>query len=206
MFVSLCVLFRDGQRTRFACRPFFLCSWLSRRCYSAAMQMREYSMEHIPFHSDKLYAQIPSHSCWPNQTEWHALNASISGQLIADTPVAASCYPGPLQNVAACEEVDDLWTNTTFQQNSPIGYSYPLYVPCPPVNASAGQQPGNCSLGNAPVYTVNATNTEQVAAGIAFAERNNIRLVIRDTGHDLLGAQTASQQYRDRSLTYVCRF
>lgn len=49
---------------------------------------------------------------------------------------------------------------------------------------------GTCTLGNAPIFTVNATHADHVAAGILFARRHNIRLVIRDTGHDFLGRST----------------
>ncbi|KAK4541696.1 hypothetical protein LTR36_007405 [Oleoguttula mirabilis] len=84
--------------------------------------------------------------------------------------------------------VDEDWSNSTFQQQFPVGYSYPTFQACPPVNASAGERAtGNCSLGDAPVCTVNATSYEHVAAGIAFAKKQNLRLVVRDTGHDLLG-------------------
>ena len=37
------------------------------------------------------------------------------------------------------------------------------------------------------MYTVNATTPAEIAAGIAFALKHNITLVVRDTGHDLLG-------------------
>lgn len=46
---------------------------------------------------------------------------------------------------------------------------------------------GTCDLGNAPVFTINATHADHVAAGINFARLHNIRLVLRDTGHDFLG-------------------
>lgn len=39
-------------------------------------------------------------------------------------------------------------------------------------------------MGNSPVYTINATRAEDVAAGITFAKNNNVRLVIKNTGHD----------------------
>jgi hypothetical protein len=37
------------------------------------------------------------------------------------------------------------------------------------------------------VYTINATEPEELATGIAFAKKNNVRLVVRNTGHDILG-------------------
>lgn len=109
----------------------------------------------------------------------------MSGKLILNTPPAAPCYPGSDQNAAECANVDAQWTNSTFQSLQPIGFDYPLDNSCPPV--PAGQTAGTCTLGQAPVYTVNASEPEDIAAGIVFAQKNNIRLVVRNTGHDILG-------------------
>ena len=114
------------------------------------------------------------------------MNASVSGQLIANVPIAISCYPGPLQDVATCAYVDTQSTSQAFQTTNPIGLSYPDDS-CPPVNATAGQTPGHCSIGTSPQYTVDATTPGHVAAGINLARDHNIRLVAEDTGHDILG-------------------
>jgi hypothetical protein len=111
----------------------------------------------------------------------------LSGKLILNNPVAVSCYPGPLQDATTCAAVDAQWTEATFQSNNPVGLSYPIDLACYPVNATAGQTPGTCSIGDVPRYTVNATELGDVAAGILFAKKHNIRLVIKDTGHDILG-------------------
>ncbi|KAK5125334.1 hypothetical protein LTR85_000443 [Meristemomyces frigidus] len=132
--------------------------------------------------------QIPGQACWPSAPTWHSLNATVHGQLIADQPVAIPCYPGTDYSATLCAAIDENWTNNTFQQQSPVGYSYPIFQACPPIDASAGERAtGNCSLGDAPLFTVNARTYEHVAAGITFAKKYNLRLVIRDTGHDILG-------------------
>lgn len=56
---------------------------------------------------------------------------------------------------------------------------------CPPINASIAAYP-LCQLGAVPVYTINATKTSDVSAGIKFAKENNLRLVIKNTGHDIV--------------------
>lgn len=65
---------------------------------------------------------------------------------------------------------------------------YPLFAgdTCSPftdINAT-------CGLGKEVLYAINITGPSDVAAGIAFAKKHNIRLVIRNTGHDLLGKST----------------
>lgn len=67
-----------------------------------------------------------------------------------------------------------------------MGYCYPTDEACPPVDLRK-ETPGTCTLGPAPVYTINATEPAELAAGMAFAQRHNIRLVVRNTGHDILG-------------------
>ncbi|KAI9842021.1 MAG: hypothetical protein M1837_007517 [Sclerophora amabilis] len=47
-----------------------------------------------------------------------------------------------------------------------------------------------CSLGNLVGYSIGASSAEDVVAGLKFAEKHNIRLVVRNTGHDFLGKST----------------
>ena len=46
---------------------------------------------------------------------------------------------------------------------------------------------GNCTLGGYPTYAINATNVAQIQLGINFARNNNIRLMVKNTGHDFSG-------------------
>ncbi|KAE8355145.1 hypothetical protein BDV28DRAFT_58219 [Aspergillus coremiiformis] len=128
----------------------------------------------------------PRDACWPSVSTWTTLNASVSGKLIKNTPPAISCYPGPYQNDAECAYVYARWYNSSFQSLEPVGYIYPTDDSCPPVDLNSGQKPKSCTLGPAPVYTINATEPEDLAMGLAFAKQNNIRLVVRNTGHDIL--------------------
>ncbi|KAK4939649.1 hypothetical protein LTR10_020149 [Elasticomyces elasticus] len=129
----------------------------------------------------------PGDSCWPSTQIWSHFNATVSGALIKTTPIVISCYPGPQQNAAQCQNADNNWSDPYFQASQPLGLSYPTNITCLPINATAGQTPGTCTLGTNPVYAVNAVNNNQVAAAVLFAELFNIRLVIKTTGHDILG-------------------
>lgn len=131
----------------------------------------------------------PEDSCWPSAAEWRALNSSVSGKLIADVQPAAPCYPGPLYDPKTCASLNVQLTNQDFVSDTAIGLSYPTGS-CPPVDLEAGQKPGTCLIGDQPRYTVNATEPEDVAKGIVFAKKHNIRLVVRNTGHDILGRST----------------
>lgn len=58
---------------------------------------------------------------------------------------------------------------------------------CEPQNAALG---GNCTLGGFPSYSLNITNVAQIQLAINFARAANLRLVVRNTGHDFLGKST----------------
>ena len=49
-----------------------------------------------------------------------------------------------------------------------------------------------CTLGNYVVYAVEAHSADDIAATIKFASKNNIRFVIRNTGHDYNGRSTGA--------------
>ncbi|KXX78001.1 6-hydroxy-D-nicotine oxidase [Madurella mycetomatis] len=49
-----------------------------------------------------------------------------------------------------------------------------------------------CTIGSHVVYAINATDPTHLQRGISFAKRHNIRLVIRNTGHDYLGRSTGA--------------
>lgn len=43
---------------------------------------------------------------------------------------------------------------------------------------------GTCELGNLASYSISVTSAEDVVAGLNFARENNVRLVIKNTGHE----------------------
>lgn len=49
-----------------------------------------------------------------------------------------------------------------------------------------------CDYGNYVRYAVNVSTSDDVVAAISFAQENNIRFVIRNTGHDYLGRSTGA--------------
>ncbi|KAK7730020.1 hypothetical protein SLS57_001679 [Botryosphaeria dothidea] len=49
-----------------------------------------------------------------------------------------------------------------------------------------------CTLGNYVRYAINVSNADDAIAGISFAKEKNVRLVIRNTGHDYLGKSTGA--------------
>ncbi|GFF31211.1 FAD binding domain protein [Aspergillus udagawae] len=135
----------------------------------------------------------PSDSCWPSDDDWASLNHTVSGRLIRTVPAAAVCYPNePNYNLAACTAVLGNWTRSAFHAADPVSVDDPVWSDnsCNPIypngtsitgNAHAGQQ--GCTIGNYPLYVINATEAEHIQGGIRFAKQWNLRLNIKNTGH-----------------------
>lgn len=69
---------------------------------------------------------------------------------------------------------------------------YPLFEGNACLPQDAGKEGATCRLGGLPVYSVNATSASQVQLAVNFARTLNLRLVIRNTGHDFLGKSTGA--------------
>lgn len=41
-----------------------------------------------------------------------------------------------------------------------------------------------CDLGNYASYSISVSNPDDIAAGLTFARKHNIRLVVKNTGHE----------------------
>ncbi|KAF1815660.1 FAD-binding domain-containing protein [Eremomyces bilateralis CBS 781.70] len=143
----------------------------------------------------------PKDPCWPSLDEWSRFNASTSGRLIRGSPPAAVCYPNtPAYDAEACAYVSANWFTSSFHAADPISVDYPFWAnnSCNPIYSNGTSITGDptagergCSIGKYPAYVVNATTAEQVQATVRFAVKNNIRLNIKNTGHNYPGRSTA---------------
>jgi hypothetical protein len=57
-------------------------------------------------------------------------------------------------------------------------------------NPSTNARSGTCTLGHLPEFVIMAKTAAHIKAGVDFARTNNVRLVIRNTGHDFMGRST----------------
>ncbi|KAL7266287.1 hypothetical protein RUND412_011172 [Rhizina undulata] len=140
----------------------------------------------------------PSGPCWPSPYTWAALNTTLSGALISTVPLASVCYPDhPKFSREACEQVYTQWSTDALHYSDPASIMWPYWADKPPFikgpclpTANGTGAPGGCSLGGYAVYSINATTAEHVIEGIKFAKKYNIRLVVKNTGHDFMGRST----------------
>ncbi|KAK2762068.1 hypothetical protein FQN54_001075 [Arachnomyces sp. PD_36] len=135
----------------------------------------------------------PADECWPTTSDWSALNDTLSGRLIKTEPLASVCYPSePDYDARACDEVLANWAAWSSHSSDPIsaGVSndidegcYPIYANGTSILGDADAGRRGCSRSSYPPYVVNATEAVHVQAALTFAEKHNLRLNIKNTGH-----------------------
>ncbi|KAF2706589.1 FAD/FMN-containing isoamyl alcohol oxidase-like protein MreA, partial [Pleomassaria siparia CBS 279.74] len=133
-------------------------------------------------------------ACWPTGVEWEGLNTTVGGALQLALPPGAVCHSKvgnlsvPTYNAAACANVQANWVNEQFLTDDPIANLWPLHTnnTCLPGNDPTTP----CTLGFYGTYVIVATKKKQIKAGVVFARTHNLRLIIRNTGHDFMGRST----------------
>ncbi|KAF5026999.1 hypothetical protein F66182_873 [Fusarium sp. NRRL 66182] len=129
---------------------------------------------------------FPGDALWPSDSIWRLLDLFTGGALIKTVPIGASCYNNlGAYDKARCSHIIDQWSNSSLHIADPTSVMWPLYQgrTCQP-----GESPsGKCSLGGYPSYVVDAHNVAHLQLAINFARSMNLRLVIKNTGHDFNG-------------------
>ncbi|KAF2010367.1 FAD-binding domain-containing protein [Aaosphaeria arxii CBS 175.79] len=128
---------------------------------------------------------IPGDDEWPTEAEWARLNDTLGGALLKPKPLASVCYAGPDYDARKCSTLQRTWTSAALHANDPISImsQWPSGHSCVPTS----NPNSTCTQGGWPVYVVNATTVRHIQAGVNFARNRNIRLVIKNSGHDFSG-------------------
>src|SRR5580658_5842549 len=117
----------------------------------------------------------PSDSSWPSPASWAKLRDDVGGNLIEVRPLFESCEKEP--NGAACLDVHRNISNPYWIGDQPAGTEtsgwLDAWIPAPSA------------------YALKARNAADVAAGVNFARENNLRLVVKGSGHSYLGTSNA---------------
>ncbi|KAL2267407.1 hypothetical protein VTJ83DRAFT_4684 [Remersonia thermophila] len=127
---------------------------------------------------------FPGDPSWPSDATWSRFNATLGGALIKTVPLAAPCYRHrPEYDPAACQRVREAWSTPRLHVDDPSSAMFPLYQgrTCMPTE---DPDAGNCTLGGYATYSVRAENARQVQLAVNFARNANLRLVVKNTGHD----------------------
>ncbi|KAK4240549.1 hypothetical protein C8A03DRAFT_13153 [Achaetomium macrosporum] len=148
------------------------------------------AVPHVPPPAAPRCRYLPGDALWPSAAEWQALNRSVGGRLIAGQPLAQVCY-GSNRDKAACERLRSQWTQQQTYFPDPVNVMSPYFLnnSCTPFakDEAIFESAAACKMGNAPVYAINVSSVADVQAGFRFARDKNVRLVVKNTGHDYLG-------------------
>ncbi|KAN0073991.1 hypothetical protein V8E54_007928 [Elaphomyces granulatus] len=137
----------------------------------------------------------PDQSCWPSDEQWQALNNSVSGRLTSVQPVAWVCHD-PTFNNATCQNLTAINTNSLWRREQPGAVQMINWESWLLVNQSCYfETPRSvpCGQGKISKYSVVAESVEDIQSAVCFAAAHNLRLVIKNSGHDYLGRSTAPE-------------
>ncbi|OTB16527.1 hypothetical protein K445DRAFT_316800 [Daldinia sp. EC12] len=136
---------------------------------------------------------FPGDDCWPSLEEWADFNKTIGGKLISTIPIASPChdsFPGVDYDPDKCAQIRANWERPEFHietTHSPMAALF-ANLSCDPFTPRDAQ----CIVGAYVPYAVNASDADDYRKTIAFVKERNIRLVIRNTGHDYMGKSTGA--------------
>ncbi|KAF2004951.1 FAD binding domain-containing protein [Amniculicola lignicola CBS 123094] len=142
----------------------------------------------------------PGDSDWPSDSQWAAFDNVLTLKLIKTVPEASICYPnGSVVNSPQCQRLTDSWNNSTLRIEDPTSIRSVLFqgMTCmPPPHTGYFLSPSitspSCTIGGFPEYVVKVGSVTQVQLAVNFAREKNLRLVIKNTGHDF-GAKSVGK-------------
>ncbi|KAJ5937087.1 FAD/FMN-containing dehydrogenase [Penicillium verhagenii] len=136
---------------------------------------------------------FPGDSCWPSPSQWSEFNRTVDYRLVATTPIASLCHTNDqfaTYNASECDTLRAKWDfpQTHYESSSSIMSRFYTNQSCDPFLAPSAA----CIIGTYVQYSVRAQSAADVQKTIKFTTAHDIRLVIRNTGHDYLGKSTGA--------------
>ncbi len=113
---------------------------------------------------------------WPGVSSWAKLKDEVGGNLIEVQPLFGWCEAEP-KGVACAEALKNI-RNPLWIGDQPAGTEVSGWLDAWTPAPSA--------------YAIKAGTAADVAAGVTFARRNNLRLVVKGGGHSYLGTSNAA--------------
>ncbi|KAF1350566.1 hypothetical protein EJ07DRAFT_169102 [Lizonia empirigonia] len=120
---------------------------------------------------------MPSDALYPSQLVWAVTDLLLGGALKPIVPIGSPCYPKSEYNNYDAESYED---NGALM--NPLYYGMTCQIP-----AFGNAANGTCTQGGYSVYSVEIKNVAQIQLAVNFARSLNLRLVVRNTGHDYNG-------------------
>ncbi|KAI0408396.1 FAD binding domain-containing protein [Xylaria palmicola] len=118
----------------------------------------------------------------------------LGGSLIRTKPFASPCFADyKNQDTAKCAEITKNWFNDSYvHTNDPTSINAILYQGTTCVPGVVNPFATHCTLGSYPALSVNVSTVAQIQLAINLARNLNIRLVVKNTGHDFGAKSTGA--------------
>lgn len=155
----------------------------------------------------------PHEDCWPADREWSSLNDTIQGNLVAVRPVASVCH-GPEFDVATCKFVKEQWHDSVWRAAQPGAVQWENWEAWAEQNQTCyieSTKDEQCGQGRISLYSAKVQTAEHIQQAVIFAQTHNLRLAIRNSGHDYIGRSTAPESLQIftngmKNITFVDDF
>ena len=124
-------------------------------------------------------------SCWPSQRSFNQLQSRLSNPLIAVAPVSQPCFQATF-NQDQCEVVQSRFNDGLWRADQPGALINSNWEATDGLTASCYfnlSSTSTCQQGRVPVVGVNATTVRDVQEAVRFASRNNLKIVVKNTGY-----------------------
>ncbi|ROW06836.1 hypothetical protein VMCG_04033 [Cytospora schulzeri] len=136
----------------------------------------------------------PGDSLWPSDDVWSVFDLLLGGALIETKPAASPCYDDfGNYNASQCTWLNANWANDSyFQTDDPTSINAAFYQNSTCLPPGVWPYDQNCTLGSYPPYSVNVSNVAQIQLAVNFARNLDLRLIIKNTGHDFAAKSTGA--------------
>ncbi|KAJ7621175.1 hypothetical protein FB45DRAFT_1062200 [Roridomyces roridus] len=126
-------------------------------------------------------------ACWPSPAQWNELSRTLSHPVFDVLPIGYHCHE-PHYNAALCAVVQENSANSIWRSDQPGAEQSDNW------EFTAGSRCGitanrttPCGQGRVPAVGVNATTELDVQRALRFAYERNLKVHVKNTGHDFLG-------------------
>ncbi|KAJ5662168.1 FAD-linked oxidoreductase sor8 [Penicillium maclennaniae] len=128
---------------------------------------------------------FPNEPCWPSPQQWSEFNATLGGKLISTVPIGSVCHTHgeyAAYDPDACADLISDWAYpvTHYETSSSPMASWFANFSCDPFLAP-----------DIPAIWAQCSGLLSTLNTLRFTNKHNIRIVVRNTGHDYLGKSTA---------------
>ncbi|KAF2728887.1 FAD binding domain-containing protein [Polyplosphaeria fusca] len=129
----------------------------------------------------------PGDLLWPSKLIWGIFDLLLGGALEPIVPIASPCYPKSEYNnydATKCADIVTNWADGATHYENDGSMMNPLYLGLTCIEGTNTSALTTCTQGGFSSYSVHVKNVAQIQLAVNFARSLNLRLVVKNTGHD----------------------